>query len=186
MSRMLSPKIDFVFRVLFTQDVEILKDLLNSVLGLKGDGRISAVEVKNPEILPEEIEKKFIVLDVRAVDDSGREHDVEMQVRKYENYPKRTVYYLCKMYGDQLKAGEDYVELHPVVGIHFLDYSPFPDLDADEFHYRFAFRDVRYPDLKLNDDLSLHIFDLPAIERIAGEKQNDELLEWLRFFNHAH
>jgi predicted transposase/invertase (TIGR01784 family) len=186
MSRLLSPKIDFVFRVLFTRDIEILKDLLNNVLGLKGDNRIASVEVKNPEILPGEIEKKFIVLDVRAVDDAGWEYDVEMQVRKYENYPKRTLYYLCKMYGDQLKSGEDYLDLYPVVGIHFLDYSPFPSSNPDDFHYRFAFRDVRRPELELSDDLSLHVFDLPAIERIAVEKQNDDLVEWLRFFNRAH
>lgn len=185
MKPLLSLKIDFVFRILFTRDVEILKDLLNNVLGLRGGGRIASVEVKNPEILPEEIEKKFIVLDVRAVDDVGREHDIEMQVRKYENYPKRTLYYLCKMYGDQLKAGQDYLDLHPVVGIHFLDYSPFPDSGADDFHYRFALRDVRHPDVEFNDDLSLHVFDLPAIERIATEKQNDDLVEWLRFFNRA-
>jgi predicted transposase/invertase (TIGR01784 family) len=186
MKPLLSLKNDFVFRILFTRDVEILKDLLNNVLGLRGGGRIASVEVKNPEILPEEIEKKFIVLDVRAVDDVGREHDIEMQVRKYENYPKRTLYYLCKMYGDQLKAGQDYLDLHPVVGIHFLDYSPFPDSGADDFHYRFALRDVRHPDVEFNDDLSLHIFDLPAIERIADGKRNDNLMEWLRFFNHAH
>jgi predicted transposase/invertase (TIGR01784 family) len=186
MKPLLSLKNDFVFRILFTRDVEILKDLLNNVLGLRGGGRIASVEVKNPEILPEEIEKKFIVLDVRAVDDVGREHDIEMQVRKYENYPKRTLYYLCKMYGDQLKAGQDYLDLHPVVGIHFLDYSPFPDSGADDFHYRFALRDVRHPDVEFNDDLSLHIFDLPAIERIVDGKRNDNLMEWLRFFNHAH
>lgn len=114
MSRLLSPKIDFVFRVLFTRDVEILKDLLNNVLGVKGDDRIASVEVKNSEILP------------------------------------------------------------------------FPSSNPDDFHYRFAFRDVRRPELELNDDLSLHVFDLPAIERIAVEKQNDDLVEWLRFFNRAH
>jgi predicted transposase/invertase (TIGR01784 family) len=67
-----------------------------------------------------------------------------------------------------------------------LDYSPFPDSGADDFHYRFALRDVRHPDVEFNDDLSLHIFDLPAIERIVDGKRNDNLMEWLRFFNHAH
>jgi predicted transposase/invertase (TIGR01784 family) len=114
MNRLLSPKIDFVFRVLFTRDVEILKDLLSNVLGVKGDDRIASVEVKNSEILP------------------------------------------------------------------------FPSSNPDDFHYRFAFRDGRRPELELNDDLSLHVFDLPAIERIAVEKQNDDLVEWLRFFNRAH
>jgi predicted transposase/invertase (TIGR01784 family) len=136
--------------------------------------------------VPEEIEKKFIILDVRAIDDSGREYDIEMQVRKYTNYPRRTVYYLCKMYAEQLKAGQDYLALHPVVGIHFLDYAPFPPSEANDFQYRFALKDVRHPDLTLNDDLSLYLFDLTAMERLAKDGKGDNLLEWLRFLNRAH
>lgn len=100
-AKLLSPKNDYVFKTLLIRDVEILKNLIDSVLGRPDGRRIASVEIKNPKVLPEDIEKKFIVLDVRAVDDAGREYDVEMQVRKYENYPKRTVFYLCKMYGDQ-------------------------------------------------------------------------------------
>jgi predicted transposase/invertase (TIGR01784 family) len=186
MSRLLSPKIDFVFKTLLTRDAEILKNLIDSVLGRPNGNRIASVEIKNPKISPEEIEKKFIILDVRAVDDAGREYDIEMQVRKYEDYPKRTLYYLCKLYGDQLKAGEDYGELHPVVGIHFLDYAPFPSSETDDFQYRFVLRDVRHPNLTLNDDLSLHLFDLPAMEKTKRDGRGDDLLEWLRFLNRAH
>ena len=38
----------------------------------------------------------------------------------------------------------------------------------------------------LTDDLSLHIFELPGIERHIKAKKRDELAEWLYFFNHAH
>jgi predicted transposase/invertase (TIGR01784 family) len=184
-AKLLSPKVDYVFKKLLTWDADILKNLIDSVLRRPNGRRIASIEIKNPKISPEDIEKKFIILDVRAVDDSGREYDIEMQVRKYENYPKRTVYYLCKMYGEQLKAGEDYGELHPVIGIHFLDYAPFPSSEADDFQYRFALRDVRHPDLRLNDDLSVHLFDLPAMERVTRDGRGDDLLEWLRFLNRA-
>ncbi len=84
-----------------------------------------------------------------------------MQVRRFEHYPGRSLFYLCRMYGDQLKSGEDYSELHPVIGIHFLDYTLFAD--APDFHYRFHLRDTRYPRLILTDDLALHILELPRI-----------------------
>lgn len=182
--KFLSPKNDFVFKKLFTKDTDILTDLINSALGLSSRRRIVSVEIKNAEIPPKEIEKKFIILDILAIDGSGKEYDIEMQVRRYENYPKRTLYYLCRMYGDQLASGEDYLALHPVIGIHFLDYALFPE--PADFHYRFALRDIRYPDLRLNDDLSLHIFELPGIERHMRMEQSDDIMGWLHFFNHAH
>ncbi|MGE0083691.1 MAG: Rpn family recombination-promoting nuclease/putative transposase [Desulfococcaceae bacterium] len=128
--------------------------------------------------------KKFISLDIRALDSSGKEYDIEIQVRRYENYPKRSLYYLCKLYGDQLKSGDDYGELHPVIGIHFLDYRQFPEHAG--FHYHFRLRDRDCPDLVLTDDLSLHIFELRGIEKHMKEMKMTDLLEWLHFFNHAH
>ncbi|QTA81935.1 Putative transposase, RpnA-like [Desulfonema limicola] len=182
MLKLLSLKNDFVFKKIFSQNTEILIDLINSVLRLPEESGIVSVTVKNPEILPDEIEKKFIILDVRAVDQSGNEYDIEIQVRRYENYPKRTLYYLCKMYGEQLSKGENYAELCPVIGIHFLDYEQFPD--NPDFHYHFYLRDTRYPDLSLTDDISLHIFELPGIE--YSIKHRDKMQEWMYFFNHAH
>jgi predicted transposase/invertase (TIGR01784 family) len=180
MKFLLSPKNDFVFKKLFASDAEILTDLINHALGRSGPDRIVSVDILNPEIPPEEIEKKFIVLDIRATDETGREFDIEMQVRRYEDYPKRTLYYLCRMYGGQLGAGEPYATLHPVVGIHFLDYALFPG--GPDFRYHFSFRDVRHPHLSLTDDLSLHIFELPGIESIFRDRKADGLLEWLHFF----
>ena len=183
MKLLLSPKNDFVFKKLFASDAEILTDLINQALGRSGPDRIVSVDILNPEIPPEEIEKKFIVLDIRATDETRREFDIEMQARRYEDYPKRTLYYLCRMYGGQLGAGEPYSTLRPLVGIHFLDYAFFPD--GPDFHYRFSLRDVRHPHLALTDDLSLHIFELHGIENLFRNREADGLLEWLHFFGRS-
>lgn len=184
MKSLLTPKNDFVFKKLFSSNVEILADLINCVLKTPENSRIISVKVINSDIPPDEIEKKFIILDIRALDETGREYDIEMQVRKYENYAKRSLYYLCKMYGGQLLAGDDYALLHPVIGIHFQDYEQFPG--HPEFHYRFRIADIRYPELSLNEDLILHIFELPGIERRIGDHKKESVMEWLYFFNHAH
>ncbi|MGE0083693.1 MAG: Rpn family recombination-promoting nuclease/putative transposase [Desulfococcaceae bacterium] len=184
MKTLLTPKNDYVFKRLFAEHPDILTDLINCVLSLPQENRIVSVEVKNPDIPPDEIDKKFITLDIRAVDCAGNEYDIEMQVRKYENYPKRSLYYLYRMYGEQLKSGDDYGELHPVIGIHFLDYRQFPGHSG--FHYHFRLRDHNCPDLVLTDDLSLHIFELRGIEKHMKANKMTDLLEWLHFFNHAH
>ncbi|QTA85210.1 Rpn family recombination-promoting nuclease/putative transposase [Desulfonema magnum] len=184
MKFLLSPKLDLVFKQLFSGDTEILTDLLNTVLILPEHQLIRSVEIKNPVIRPEEIIKKFIVLDILARDEQENQYDIEMQVRKYAYYPERALYYLCKMYADQLDSGQKYDRLKPVIGIHFLNYEIFPK--HDDFRFRFDLRDVRYPKLRLTDDLSLHIFELPKPDKkdYAGRKEK-KLLEWLYFFNHA-
>lgn len=42
---------------------------------------VTVVEILNPVVTPEELDGKFIVLDVLAEDHLGRRHDVEMQTR---------------------------------------------------------------------------------------------------------
>ena len=185
MTKLLTPKLDIVFKSLFAGNIEILTDLLNAVLKLPQEQRIRSVEVKNPQILPEEIAQKFIILDILAVDELDQRYDIEMQVDKYVSYPKRTLYYLSKLYAGQLESGEDYEKLRPVIGIHFLDYEEFPK--NSDFYFRFELKDIRYPDLKLTDDLALHILELPKFEKIIkADWQSDSLSEWLHFFNHAH
>ncbi len=124
---LLTPKSDLVFKLLFTADTDLLVNLINSVLNLPEERIITSVEIKNPGIMPDEITKKFIILDIRASDNMGSYYDIEMQVQKYESYPKRTLYYISRMYADQLKTGDDYESLVPVIGIHFLDYTLFPE-----------------------------------------------------------
>ena len=180
---LLSPKTDIVFKMLFETDAEILADLIDSVLDRPENKRVRSVRVKNPGILPDEIGKKFIVLDIRAEDESGEQFDVEMQVRKYESYSKRSLFYLCKLYAEQLDSGKNYGELKPVAGIHFLDYEQFPE--CPDFRYRFVFSDSLHPEICLTEDIVLHIVELPAFERTGLETSQGAFSEWVRFISRA-
>ncbi len=180
--KLLTPKLDLVFKLLFTNDLEVLCDLVNAVLDFPEHQHIQSIQVKNPTILPGELAEKLIILDLQAIDEHDRSYDIEMQVRKYAFYPERSLYYLCRMYASQLETGESYASLKPVIGIHFLDYTVFPEYS--DLHWQFEFRDGRHPELCLSKDMALHFFELPKVEKSgnAGEKMQ----EWLHFFNHAH
>ncbi len=185
---LLDPTLDYVFKKMFTADTGILVDLINSVLRLSDERQILTADVKNPDILPDHITQKYIILDISAVDDSGRHYDIEMQVRKYESYSKRAVFYVSKLYSGQLESGVDYEELKPAIGIHFLDYYEFPD--HEDFRFCFELRDFRYPELRLTDDIALYIFELRKFEkkRKAGLISRDDMGnwgDWLYFFKHA-
>ncbi len=185
MKQLLTPKLDFVFKKLFTADTELLIDLLNTVLELPDKRQITAVTVKNPTILAEHITEKYIILDILAVDDRQRQYDIEMQSRKYDAYPQRMLYYLAKLYAGQLDSGKAYDTLLPVIGVHFLNYAQFPK--ADDFHFHFELRDIHHPAVQLTGDLALYLFELPKLEQIIKTAQwGENMYEWLHFFNHAH
>ncbi len=185
MKELLTPKLDYVFKKLFTADMEILIDLLNTVLELPERRQITSVTIKNPQILPEQITEKYIILDILAIDNRQRHYDIEMQSQKFDAYPQRMFYYLSRTYADQLVAGEAYDELLPVFGIHFLDYDMFPRRKAFCFH--FELRDVRYPKLRLTDHFGLYLFELPKVDKQKKPARGKEkMYEWLHFLNHAH
>ena len=164
MKPLLTPKLDLVFKLLFTSDPAILLDLVNTVLASPECLHLRSVAVKNPTILPEELDQKFIILDILAVDDRNRQYDIEMQVQSYSRYPERTLYYLSRMYAGQLDAGKDYTLLNPVIGIHLLDYTQFPAQDA--WQWSFELRDRRNPAVRLTDHFLLHLVELPKFERM--------------------
>jgi len=185
MTDLLTPKLDLVFKLIFSHDTELLADLINAVLNLPASRRITSVELLNPGILPETVIQKFIILDIRAADETGRQYDIEMQVRKYDDYHQRAIYYVSRMYAEQLRAGKDYGTLKPVIGIHFLDYEQFPEYR--DYHFCFELRDRRYPELCLTEDMALHIFEMPKAERLKDKRfHRVDMAEWLHFFNHAH
>ncbi len=170
MKPLLTPKLDFVFKLLFTQDAEILADLISSVLDLPEKRRILSAEVKNPVIVPEELTKKIIALDIRATDGHGRHYDIEMQARRHAAYPERILYYLSRMYAEQLEPGDGYEKLNSVIGIHFLDYEEFPD-HKKKFHFCFELRDRDKSDLRLTEHICIHIFELPKLKRSKAREQ---------------
>jgi len=188
MKTLLTPKLDYVFKKLFTLDVKLLIDLINSVLMLIKIDQIISIDIQNPEILPDHIKEKYIVLDIKAYDNQGNHYDIEMQASKYFYYPKRSTFYLSKIFASQLKSGEHYNLLEPVIGIHFLDYIAYSKYS--DYSYCFEFRDFNHPELKYTDDLSLYLFELPKVKRkkdlnVLPENKRKQY-EWLHFLNYAH
>lgn len=188
METLLSPKLDYVFKKLFTLDVDLLIDLVNSVLLLTDNDQIISIDIKNPEILPDHIKEKYIILDIKAYDNQGNHYDIEMQASKYFYYPKRSTYYLSKLFASQLKSGENYNLIEPVIGIHFLDYIVYPTYS--DYSFCFELRDYNHPELKYSDDLSLYIYELPKVGRetkinVLPENERKQF-EWLHFLNYSH
>lgn len=182
MSELLDPTNDYVFKRLFAGAPELLVALINDLRPDLPD--IAAVEVLNPDIAPDELRGKHIVLDVLAQDADGHRYNIEIQVRRYDAWHRRGLFYLSRTLGTQLEAGEDYQELRAAVGLHLLAFDLFTDnaRERQQAVWRFEMRDQQQPDVTLGNILQLNLVELPKAERLG--LQPAPLAAWVPFFRH--
>lgn len=178
MSLLLDPKNDFVFKRLFAASPGLLADLINAVRS--NEPPVEVTEVLNPRIDPDELSGKFIVLDVLACDASGRFYNIEMQVRRHAGWNARSTYYLARTLANQLKNGDDYTKLKPVIGIHLLDFDLF-DV-PQQAHWCFELRDRLRPQVALEGQLQLNVIELIKADRLL--QQAGALSAWIAWFEH--
>ena len=102
----MKPKIDFCFKELMEEEL-VRRGFLSALLG------ISPEEVAETELIPTVLRKvhaddKQGILDVRVKLTDGSQVDIEIQVAPYKMWPERSLFYLCKMFCDQMRAGDSY------------------------------------------------------------------------------
>ena len=183
---LLDPRNDLVFKILFTRSLPLLTDLINAVRS--EEPPIEVVSVLNPQIDPEDLEGKHIVLDILAKDEKGQLFNIEMQMSRREQWSARSIYYLSKTMAGQLKAGQAYSQLKPVIGIHLLAYVLFKE--HTQACWRFELRDSTNPLVKLGSELQLNIIELPKAARLAAAQQvpggrATPMDAWLTYFEHS-
>jgi predicted transposase/invertase (TIGR01784 family) len=71
----------------------------------------------NPYQVPKLPELKLTILDIRAKNEKDEEFIIEMQAEEHEDFRKRSLFYSSKAYSEQIKKGEDYDKLKPVIFI---------------------------------------------------------------------
>ena len=179
MPDLLDPKNDYVFKRLFADAPDLLLALINALRPAAPP--LTALTVLNPTIDPAELQGKYIVLDLRAVDRDGGQFNVEMQVRRHRAWGARGTYYLARMVSGQLAAGEDYTELKPVVGVHLLDFDLFPE-HPEQALWCFEMRDATRPTVRLGAELALHIIELRKADRLG--QASGPLAAWIELFEH--
>lgn len=182
MNELLDPTNDYVFKRLFAEAPDLLVDLINDLRPDLPD--IASVEILNPTIEPSELNGKYIILDVRARDGEGHCYNVEIQVRRYGAWHKRGLFYLARMLGGQLGAGDDYQALNATVGLHLLDFDLFTTTEAEcqQSVWRFEMRDERQPSISLGNILQMNLIELNKADRLGLPE--GPLRAWVTFFKH--
>lgn len=159
---------DYLFRALLQQNNNVLKGLISSLLHLH-DTEISSVAITNPIELGRSTDEKTFILDISIVLNDSALINLEMQVINFHDWTDRSLSYLCRKF-DQLKKGEPYRNLKPVIQISLLNFTLFPE--RPEFYATYRLLNVR-SHMLYSDKLQLSVLDLTRIDLATTEDRED-------------
>lgn len=171
----MKPKVDFCFKELLS-DEYVRRGFLSAILGVAPD-MILWTKLLPTYLRKQHKDDKFGILDVRVMLQDESQVDVEIQVIAYDYWAERSLFYLSKMYVDQIHEGEDYGQLKKCIHVGILDFKLFDD---EEYYSRFhIWEDNRR--LQYSDKFEIRVLELPKLEKY--DYPETELLKWARFFN---
>lgn len=173
---LMSPTVDYCFKELLAYP-EIRKGFVAAILNQ--DPEEIAETTLMPTILGKDTENgKYGILDVRIKMKSGTQMDLEMQVAPFKFWDNRVIFYLSKMYTDQIKEGQRYEDLKPCIHVSILNFNLF---SKDQI----CFREIAFCDLttkeKYTDLMEIYVLEL---KKLPLEQKNEPLVvKWMRFLS---
>ncbi len=174
---LMKPKIDFAFKEIMMNEKARI-GFLSAIL------KLNPVDIKKTELLNTNLRKlhedeKQGILDVRILLNNATEIDIEIQLSMLSVWADRALFYLAKMYTEQIRPGQNYSVFKKCVSISILDFTLFPD-NTDFyscFHIREDSRHTLY-----TDKMEFHVLELPKLPDKLKEDSGDILL-WAKFIN---
>jgi len=168
--------IDFVFKHLFTTDRTSLNSLLSNILFPDNSNSIEVIEILSTENTPSFQKAKNSFLDLKVRDMEGTFYQIELQVAEQMSYIKRSLYYASALIHNQLKAGESYFKISPVIQINILDFPVFPNQNILNW---FLLKEKTNPELVLTEDLQMIYIELPKFKKTTIDELDSGIDIWL-------
>ena len=174
---LMKPKVDYAFKEIM-MDEKARIGFLSAILKLDPEG-IKETQILNTNLRKQTEKEKLGILDVRILLDNNTEIDIEIQLAAMNIWADRALFYLAKMYTEQISAGEDYTVFKKCVSISILDFKLFeqePEFYSC-FHIREDSRNFLY-----TDKMEFHVLELPKLPKELKEDSSDIEL-WGKFIN---
>ena len=179
----ISPKTDFAFKKIFgsNESKDILISFLNAII-YSGNSVIHDLEIIDPYNAGGSVDLKDSYLDVKAVLEDQTTVIIEMQVWNVEAFQQSIIYNLCKTYGNQLRKGEKYSGLNPVIALTITDFNLFPTTEEiiNRFHFQEETKNIPYQE----DELKLVFVELPKFTKTLEELET-VTDKWIYFVKEA-
>ena len=155
----------------------VLRGLIAALLHMN-ESDIHSVFITNPINLGECITDKTFILDINLILNDNTIINLEMQVINEGNWPERSLSYLCRSF-DQLKSGDQYITVKPVIQIGILNFTLFPDYP--EFYSTYKLKNIKN-DYIYSDKLRISVLDLSCIHLATDEDKMHQLDYWAKLF----
>ena len=166
------PLNNFLFYKIFGEkgdEVQLL-GFINAVLGKTEENKFTSVEIlENKSFMAEIMGGKSCVLDVRAKMPDGAMVNVEVQIKDKKNFDRRSLFYLGKIYTQELRSGEDYLILPNVIAINIVNYD-FPA--TRNFHSVFRLREDTEHEIILTEALEINFLSEISDKKCYPNKNN--------------
>jgi len=179
MKHLINPQVDCVFKAILGSDENkpLLLNFLNGIL--KPVSTITAVTIENPYNEREFESDKLSIVDIKAKDEEGAFYQIEIQMSSYPYLPSRMLYTWSDIYSAQIKSGEHFSTLKPVISIWLLVDTLLKDVS--HYHHRFQMFDNQQQRL-LSDHCAIHVVELNKWQFIDHLSIEDK---WVYFFKEA-
>ena len=181
----MSPTNDFCFKELM-QNPKIRKGFIAGIL------KKTPEEITETILLPAETrrdyaDEKLSILDVKVLLADGTRMDLEMQVAYFGSWDKRVLFYLSKLYTEQIQKGDGYEKLKKCIHVGVLDFIRFPE--SEECYHKINLCNCKSGEI-YTDLLELHILELPKLPKVRAKLEQGEMvsddemvLQWMEFFS---
>ena len=123
----MKPYVDWCFKELM-RNPKTRQGFIAVLLNVTPEEIGETILLKN-ELSRRSEEEKQGILDVHVLLRNGIQIDMEMQVAYVDYWDERQLFYLSKMFADQLKKGESYEKLQKCIQVGILNFTYFPDDD---------------------------------------------------------
>ena len=164
---------------------DILENIVNAVLEDLGFETVHNLQIINPHNLPENINLKESVLDVKAITKDKRKVIIEIQLSGNIDFLRRIYYYISRNIVSEVEEKEPYDIISEVISINFVDFNM--DFgDAGKPHRCFKLIDTEDPDIVL-DMVQMHIVEVPRFKKVLyntniEDIKKKKILSWIEFF----
>lgn len=178
----LKPTADIVFKRLFgtVKNKHILISFLNSILERKDEHKIVDVTFLDPYNNPDTGLDKLSIVDVRCQDQDGKQYIIEVQVATQRDYASRVLHYVGRAFSEQLRKGDDFGKVLPVIFIGIIDFELFTTPGGLSHHFVMN-KDSGEHSIKL---VEFHFIELPKFSKTIEELETDTE-KWIFFLKNA-
>lgn len=171
MADIISLQYDYCFKHLFLNE-NIRRYFVSDALGLPLE-EIRSVRLANPYLWKRFRQQKQGILDVIIELNDDRKVNVELQIKMISHWDRRSLFYLSKMYTEDLLIGQKYYRLRKCISINILGFNLD---DRPEYHKVYRLRDEtghEYSDM----------LEIRVIELNKPLNGTDPMDDWIRLFN---